>query len=52
MAGQAGTHLDLAPMDSRAKWTPAFAGVTKIVVDQSFLRACFDTVFVFFNTLV
>ncbi|HQX34716.1 MAG TPA: hypothetical protein PK817_14180, partial [Dokdonella sp.] len=38
MAGQAGTHLDLVPMESRSKWTPAYAGVTKIVVDQSFLR--------------
>jgi len=36
MAGQAGTHLDFVPMESGAKWTPAYAGVTKIVVDQSF----------------
>jgi hypothetical protein len=35
MAGQAGTHLDLVPMESSAKWTPVYAGVTKIVVDQS-----------------
>ncbi|HQV50564.1 MAG TPA: hypothetical protein PLF10_14915, partial [Dokdonella sp.] len=39
MAGQAGIHLDLVAMESRAKWTPAYAGVTKIVVDQSFLGA-------------
>jgi hypothetical protein len=26
------------PMESRAKWTPAYAGVTRIVVDQSFLK--------------
>ena len=36
MAGQAGIHLDLVSMESRAKWTPAYAGVTKSVVDQSF----------------
>jgi hypothetical protein len=30
------THLDLVPMESRSKWTPAYAGVTKIVVDQSY----------------
>jgi hypothetical protein len=36
MAGQAGTHLDLVPMESRSKWTQAYAGVTQIVVDQEF----------------
>jgi energy-coupling factor transporter ATP-binding protein EcfA2 len=36
--GLAAFPLDLVPMESRSKWTPAYAGVTKIVVDQSFLR--------------
>ena len=36
---KAGIHGDFSPMESKATWTPAFAGVTEVGVDQSFPNA-------------
>jgi hypothetical protein len=34
---KAGIHLDFLAVNSRSKWTPAFAGVTKKLVSRNFL---------------